>query len=126
VGHPTQGELGEEKFNLVGKWRAGTRYWLSRVFNQVPPKAGRWTIMDPACDNIQQNPSAGTRDTVPRALGIWFIPNIPLKIPNRIRWTPKPFAAAKVNHEGSIYTFLASVKAPWLAGKRQWALSSPS
>ena len=110
MGHPTQGELGEDEFDLVGKWRAGTRYRLSRVLNQVPV-VSRWA-MDPTCDFVQLNPSAETWDTVPRALGIWDAINIPIVIPIRIRWLPKPFAAAKIHHEGSIQTFGANVKAP--------------
>ncbi len=74
-----QGELGEDEFDLVGKWWAGTRYQLSRVLNQVPT-VDRWT-MDSTCDNIKLNPLAGTWVTVPRALGIWDWLNIPFIIP---------------------------------------------
>jgi hypothetical protein len=62
-----QGEFCEDEFNLVGKRRAGT-YRSSSVLNQVPV-VSRWE-MDPTCDNIKLNPSAGTWDMVPRALGI--------------------------------------------------------
>ena len=68
--------------------------------------------MDPTRDVIQVNPSVGSWDTVPRTLGIWELRNIPLNIPIQSRWLPKPFAAEKINHDGSIQTFGASVKAP--------------
>ena len=119
-----QGELGEDEFDLVGKWWAGTRYQLSRVLNQVPT-VDRWT-MDPTCDNIKLNPLAGTWDTVPRALGIWDWLNIPFIIPIRSRWLPKLFAAAKIHHAGSIQTFVASVKAPLSEGEDGWWWASVS
>ena len=78
-----QGEFCEDEFNLVGKRRVGT-YRSSSVLNQVPV-VSHWK-MDPTCDNIKLNPSAGTWDTVPRALGIWDWLNIPFIIPIRIRW----------------------------------------
>ena len=90
-----QGEFCKDEFNLVGKRRAGT-YWSSSVLNQVPV-VSRWK-MDPTRDVIQVNPSVGSWDTVPRTLGIWGIRNIPLNIPLRSRWLPKPFAAAKIHH----------------------------
>ncbi len=68
--------------------------------------------MDPTRDVIQVNPSVGSWDTVPRTLGIWELRNIPLNIPIQSWWLPKPFAAEKINHDGSIQTFGASVKAP--------------
>ena len=88
---------------LIGQAVSSTKYQV--------PVVSRWK-MDPTCDNIKLNPSAGTWDTVPRALGIWDWLNIPFIIPIRSRWLPKPFAAEKINHEGSIQTFGASVKAP--------------
>jgi len=105
----------------VGKQRVGT-YRSSSVLNQVPV-VSRWK-MDPTCDNIKLNPLAGTWDMVPRALGIWDWLNIPFIIPIRSRWLPKPFAAAKINHEGSIQTFGASVKAP--LGEDGWRRASVS
>ncbi len=89
--------------------RAGT-YRSSSVLNQVPV-VSRWK-MDQTCDNVKLNPSAGTWDTVTRALGIWDWLNISFIILIQSRWLPKPFAAAKIHHEGSIQTFRASVKAP--------------
>jgi hypothetical protein len=113
------GEFCGDEFNLVGKRRAGT-YRASSVLNQVPV-VSRWT-MDPTCDNIKLNPSAGTWDTVPRALGIWDWLNILFIIPIRSRWFPKPFAAEKINHE--IQTFRAGVKAP--LGEDGWRRTSVS
>ena len=80
--------------------------------------------MDQTCDNIKLNPSVGTWDTVTRALGIWDWLNIPFIILIRSRWLPKPFAAAKIYHEGSIQTFRASVKAP--LGEDGWQGASVS
>jgi hypothetical protein len=119
--HPMQGEFCKDEFNLVGKRRVGT-YRSSSVLNQVPV-VSLWK-MDLTCDNIKLNPSAGTWDTVPRALGIWDWLNIPFIIPIQSWWLPKPFAAAKIHHEGSIQTFGASVKAP--LGEDGWRWASVS